>query len=427
MKITFLTVFPQAFSSFLDYPVIDRAVRNGLVTFEIIDIRDYADGCFRAVDDSPYGGGAGLLLRADTVINALGSVINEKSKTILLGPKGKKFTQAMAHELAKKEHIILIAGHFEGIDERVRKYTDEEVSIGDYILTGGESAAVIVAEAVTRLLDGALRGMSAKEESFENGILEHPQYTHPAVFEGCEVPSVLLSGNRKMIDCFNETEAVKTTARLRPDLLSRDRDFTYCMLHREYGNEAEIIRWLKDRLPVPEILYEDETFLVLAKKNGKPLRDCNRNRILKTCAAILKAFWALDVSDCPCNEGIEATVGRLKKKSLSHDSWCTLQDLEETPVSEETVFSHGSLTLDSIIVNGNGLVYLTDLQKAGFSDRYRDLACLIPSLEEIGIAKEELFALLGFNPDETRLAFFGKLKSCAGNGETIACTDMSHT
>ena len=411
MKITFLTIFPDSFSSFLSGPVIARAVNKGIVSFDVVDIREYADGCFRAVDDSPYGGGAGLLLRADTLTKALDDVKADSSRTILLGPKGRKFTQAMAHELAGEDHIILVAGHYEGVDERFRRHIDDEISIGDYILTGGESAAMIVAEAVTRLLEGALRGSSAKDESFEDGILEYPQYTHPAVFEGKSVPEVLMSGDRKRIACFNETEALKDTIRLRPDLLSYDRDFSCCSLHKDYGNEADIIRWINGRLPVPEILYEDETYLILSKKKGRSLKDCTENRILKTCAALLKAFWAMDVSGCPCCEDTEAAISKVKGRKLSYAKWNILQKLEETDLSEDRVFSHGKLTLDNIIVNGNGLLLLTGMQKAGAADRYRDLALLLPSLEEAGIRKEELFSLLGFEPDEEKIEFFGKLNS----------------
>lgn len=412
MRITFLTIFPSSFSSFSSCPVISRAVEKGIISFDVVDIREYADGCFRAVDDSPYGGGAGLLLRADTLTKALEDVKTGRSRTILLGPKGKKFTQTMAHELAGEKHIILVAGHYEGVDERFRSHIDDEISIGDYILTGGESAAMIVAEAVTRLLDGALRGSSAKEESFEDGILEYPQYTHPAVFEGKAVPEVLMSGDQKRIAYFNETEALKDTIRLRPDLLSNDRDFSCCSLHKDYGNEADIIRWIKERLPVPEILYEDETYLILSKKKGKSLKDCTKNRILKTCAAILKAFWAMDVSDCPCCESIEVAISKMKERKLSYAEWNMLQKLEgNTGLNEDRVFSHGNLKLDNIIVNGNGLLMLTGMQKAGTADRYRDLALLIPSLEEAGIRKEELFSLLGLEPDEEKIEFFGNLNS----------------
>lgn len=411
MRITFLTIFPESFSSFLDYPVIRRAIKNGIVSFDIIDIRDYADGCFRAVDDSPYGGGAGLLLRVDTLTNALNSAKTDRARAILMGPKGRKFSQRMAHELAEEENIILVAGHYEGVDERARDYVDDEISIGDYVLTGGESAAMIVAEAVTRLLDGALRGSSAKDESFENGILEYPQYTHPAVFEGKRVPDVLLCGDRKKIECFNEIEALKETIHLRPDLLTCDREFNYCSLHKSYGNEAEIIRWMNKRMPVPEILYEDESYLLLSKEKGRVLKDFTKNRILKTSAMILRSFWALDLSTCPCTESIEKTIGEMKKKKLSYEEWTMLKEMENKPFEEEYVFSHGNLTLSNIITNGNGLVMLTGMQRAGIADRYRDIATLLPSLEVAGVKREEFFALLGLKIDESKIEFFQRLNS----------------
>lgn len=411
MRITFLTIFPESFSSFLDYPVIRRAIKNGIVSFDIIDIRDYADGCFRAVDDSPYGGGAGLLLRVDTLTNALNSAKTDRARAILMGPKGRKFSQRMAHELAEEEHIILVAGHYEGVDERARDYVDDEISIGDYVLTGGESAAMIVAEAVTRLMDGALRGSSAKDESFENGILEYPQYTHPAVFEGKRVPDVLLCGDRKKIECFNEIEALKETIHLRPDLLTCDREFNYCSLHKSYGNEAEIIRWMNKRMPVPEILYEDESYLLLSKEKGRVLKDFTKNRILKTSAMILRSFWALDISDCPCSENIEMTIRELKKKRLSYSEWTALHEIEKTNFEEDYVFSHGNLTFSNIITNGNGLVMLTGMQRAGIADRYRDIATLLPSLEVTGVKREEFFALLGLKIDESKIEFFQRLNS----------------
>ena len=222
MRITFLSIFPGSFDSFLSYPVIRRAAEKGLVDIRIVDIRDYADGCFRAVDDSPYGGGPGLLLRVDTLSSALDSVRTPSSRVILLGPKGKRFSQSMAHELAEEEDIILIAGHYEGVDERFRRYIDDEISIGDYILTGGESAAMVTAEAVIRLLDGTLRDGSADVESFEDGILEYPQYTHPALFCGLAVPDVLLSGNFAEIARWQEEQSLARTRALRPDLLDED-------------------------------------------------------------------------------------------------------------------------------------------------------------------------------------------------------------
>ena len=264
MRITFLTIFPESFSSFLAYPVIKRAIKNGLVDIDIVDIKEHADGCFRAIDDSPYGGGAGLLLRADTLSAALSSVKDPSSRAILLGPKGKRFSQKIAHELAREEHIILIAGHYEGVDERFRRRIDDELSIGDYILTGGETAAITVAEAVIRLLEGALREPSPKEESFEDGILEHPQYTHPATFDGKSVPDILLCGDKERIALFNETEAIKDTIRLRPDLLKENRDFPHLSLHKGYGNEKDIIRWAGKRLLPDSFKAERKASFILS-------------------------------------------------------------------------------------------------------------------------------------------------------------------
>lgn len=415
MRITFLSIFPGSFDSFLSYPVIRRAAEKGLVDIRIVDIRDYADGCFRAVDDSPYGGGPGLLLRVDTLSSALDSVRTPSSRVILLGPKGRRFSQSMAHELAEEEDIILVAGHYEGVDERFRRYVDDEISIGDYILTGGESAAIVAAEAVIRLLDGALRAPSSAVESFEDGLLEYPQYTHPAVFDGAAVPSVLLTGDSSRISRFNEEEALKDTIRLRPDLLSHDRDFICHSLHRNPCNEAAIIRWLSDRLPVPSLVHEDAGFLMLSRPKGRPLCDAGRNKMLRTAAAALRLLWSVDISSCPCDEGIRSTIGRLKGRALAYGDWERLRELEMHAVDEDPVFSHGALSLSSIIVNGNGIVSLINLQRAGIADRYRDLASLSDSLEEAGIGKDELFSLLGMDIDEGKLDYFRNLNRLVGS------------
>ena len=406
LKITFLTLFPESFDSFLAYPVIRKAADNALVDITVADIKEYTDGCFRAIDDSPYGGGSGLLLRTDTMCNALKVTAGPSSRTILLGPKGGQFSQAKAHELTKEDHIVLIAGHYEGVDERFREYIDEEISIGDYILTGGETAAMVVAEAVIRLLDGAIKDSSAGDESFENDILEYPQYTHPALFEGRKVPEVLLSGNKAEISFFNETEAVKDTIRLRPDLLPSNRDFTHCSFHKNFRNEETIIRWAENMLPLPEILYSDKNYLLLSKLKGRQLKYAGRNKILKTCVSVLKMLWSMDVSSCPCNENTANTIEHLKQCALPYEAWCRLHDLEDRIINEDQVFSHGNLSLDNILVNGNGVTGLINLQSAGIADRYRDLAAIISSLEIAGIGKEELADLLEITVDEEKLSYF---------------------
>ena len=412
LTITMLTVLPEAFTSFLSYPVIRHAIDNGLVRIEVEDIRKHTAGCWRAVDDSPYGGGAGLLIRVDSLSRALSAVRTERSRTILLGPKGKRFTQEMARALASEEHIILVCGHYEGVDERFRSRIDEEVSIGDYILTGGESAAIVVAEAVSRLLEGALRAKATEQESFDSPLLEMPQYTHPALFEGEAVPPVLLSGDREAIERFNEIEAVKDTVRLRPDLIAHDRELKHVAVHCDYGNEAEIMKWLSGRLPVGRILFQSGEHLVLSRGRGRPLSECSRARMLSTAAALLKRLWSLDSSSCPVSCHAGDTVRKAKEGLHSARQWELCQELEKAipTLDEDSVFSHGSLTLENIYVDGKGLRRIEGLQKAGCADRYRDLATIIPSLEARGITREELASRLGMAIDEERLCFFMRLR-----------------
>ena len=229
MKITFLTIFPGLFDSFLTSPVLQRAVKKGVLEVEVIDIRDYSPGSFRHIDDSPFGGGPGMVMRCQPVLDALRAVKKELPAgglvTAALSPAGAVFSQKTAHRYAGLGHLILICGHYEGMDERIFRHVDEEVSIGDFILTGGELAAMAVADAVIRLLPGAIRAESTGDESFENGLLEYPQYTQPAVYEGESVPDVLLSGNHEKIRKWRLRESLRKTFLKRPDLLS-DRVFT---------------------------------------------------------------------------------------------------------------------------------------------------------------------------------------------------------
>ncbi len=219
MRISVLSIAPETFSGFRETPVISRAEGRGAITFECIDIRDYAEGSFRKIDDSPYGGGRGMILRVDTVFRALEAVRGPSSRVVMLSPKGQQFTQKKAREYSKLDHLVLLCGHYEGFDARISRYVDEEISIGDYILTGGELPAMIVCDSVVRLLDGSLREGSADDESFETGLLEYPQYTHPFEFNGDKVPEILLSGNHEAIDRWRREKALEETKRLRPDLL----------------------------------------------------------------------------------------------------------------------------------------------------------------------------------------------------------------
>ena len=219
MKISILTICPEQFGDFARTPLIARSVSSGLLELEIVDIREFAPGSFRDVDDSPYGGGAGMIMRAQPVLDALASVSRPGSHSVILAPIGKKYTQADAHRLALTDHLILICGHFEGMDARIYPHADELISIGDYILTGGELPAMVICDSVMRLVKGSMKEESTREESFEDGLLEYPQYTRPAEYNGERVPEVLLSGDHERIREWRRKEALRLTRELRPDLL----------------------------------------------------------------------------------------------------------------------------------------------------------------------------------------------------------------
>lgn len=219
MKITVLTIFPEMFGDFLKEPVIARALSHNIAQIEILDIRNYAGGSFRHIDDDPYGGGAGMVMRCGPVLDALESVRTSESYVAVMTPAGRRYTQKTAHFFAAMKHLILICGHYEGLDERILHHADGVFTIGDYVLTGGELPAKVVMDSVIRLLPGVLRAQATVEESFEQGILEHPQYTKPADWKGEKVPEVLLSGDHGKIRAFREQEALRITRERRPDLL----------------------------------------------------------------------------------------------------------------------------------------------------------------------------------------------------------------
>jgi len=221
VRIDILTIFPESFASFLDGPVIKRAMQRGIAIINIVDIKSFAPGSFRHIDDSPFGGGPGMVMRCQPIVDALNSVANHTTHKILLSPKGQPYTQSTARELAKSDHIVLLCGHYEGIDYRAEKYFDTQLSIGDFVLTGGELAAQVIADSIVRLLPDVLKSGSADDESFENGLLEYPQYTQPADLNGDKVPDVLRSGNRKKIDDWRRGQALLITKNARPDLFEK--------------------------------------------------------------------------------------------------------------------------------------------------------------------------------------------------------------
>ncbi|MGV3550418.1 tRNA (guanosine(37)-N1)-methyltransferase TrmD [Rhizobium sp.] len=220
-KATVLTLYPEMFPGFLGESLSGRALERGDWALEAVQIRDFATSKHRNVDDTPAGGGAGMVLRADILASAIDSVDPAGRPRLLMSPRGKPLTQARVRELAEGNGVVVVCGRFEGIDQRVIDSRGlEEVSIGDYILSGGEPAALIMLDAIVRVLPGVMGNPdSGTHESFENGLLEHPQYTRPQVFEGMEIPGVLTSGNHKAIDTWRREEALKLTAERRPDLL----------------------------------------------------------------------------------------------------------------------------------------------------------------------------------------------------------------
>jgi tRNA (guanine37-N1)-methyltransferase len=221
MKIDVLTLFPAMFAGPLDESIIKRARQKGFLDLKIHDLRDWTHDRHRTVDDRPFGGGPGMLLKPEPLFAAVESLKREKTRVILFSPSGRKFDQSIARELAQQEDLLLITGHYEGFDERVREaLVDDELSIGDYVLTNGALPAMIVVDAVTRLLPGVLGDdESSHDESFSHGLLEYPQYTRPAEFRGMKVPDVLLSGNHAEIEKWRREQAQVQTQARRPDLL----------------------------------------------------------------------------------------------------------------------------------------------------------------------------------------------------------------
>lgn len=221
MRIDVLTLFPGMFAGPLDESIIMRARRAGLLDLKIHNLRDFAHDRHKTVDDRPFGGGPGMLLKPEPIFEAVEAIAREKTRVILLSPSGRTFNQAIARELAQAEDLLLISGHYEGFDERIRQeLADDELSIGDFVLTNGALPAMVIVDTVTRLLPGALGDdQSANEESFSQGLLEYPQYTRPAEFRGLKVPDILLSGNHAQIARWRAEQSRQRTQERRPDLL----------------------------------------------------------------------------------------------------------------------------------------------------------------------------------------------------------------
>ena len=221
MKITFLTLFPEMYTNFSNTSIIGRAIAENKVTVEFINIRDFALDKFKHVDDTPYGGGAGMIMKCQPVLDALESVKTENSKVILFAANGKTYNQSLARNYSKLDHLILLCGHYEGIDARIENHVDEVLSIGDYVLTGGELASMVVADSIIRLLDGVIQEDSITDESYENGLLEYPQYTKPQDYKGEKIPAVLASGDHEKIRKWRKLQSLLLTREKRKDLFEQ--------------------------------------------------------------------------------------------------------------------------------------------------------------------------------------------------------------
>lgn len=219
MKIDILTLFKEQFNGFLKTSIIKRAIDKKQVEINLIDIRDFVQNKHRQVDDTVYGGGSGMVIMVEPVVLAIESVKTKDSKVILLTPSGEVYNQKKAIELSKEKHLIIICGHYEGIDERIKNFIDVEISIGDFVLTGGEIPSMVLVDSITRLLDGVITKESLETESFNDNLLDYAVYTKPRNFRGYEVPEVLVSGNHELIKKYREEERIRRTNEKRKDLL----------------------------------------------------------------------------------------------------------------------------------------------------------------------------------------------------------------
>lgn len=224
MKIDILTLFPEMFDGFINTSIIKRAIEKEKVTINLINFRDYSPLNNKQVDDTPYGGGSGMILRCEPIFECLDSLDTSEAYIILLSPEGTKYKQSVAKRLLEHKHLIIICGHYEGFDERIKTRVDEVISIGDYILTGGEIPAMAITDSITRLIPGVITNGSLLDESFNDSLLDYPTYTKPAEYRGLKVPDVLTSGNHQKINEYRTTSRIEKTKDLRPDLMEDNND-----------------------------------------------------------------------------------------------------------------------------------------------------------------------------------------------------------
>ena len=272
MKIDILTLFPEMFEGFKTQSIIKRAIENKKVQINTINFRDYSKDKHKKVDDTPYGGGNGMVLMCQPIFDAVNDIKTKKSKVILLSPSGEKFNQKKAIELSKEKHLIFICGHYEGFDERIKTIVDEEISIGDYVLTGGEIPSMVISDCVVRLIPDVIKKESYEKESFYDNMLDYPSYTKPRNYNGLAVPDVLLSGDHKKILKWREEKKVELTNKKRPDLLNKK--------YKIIKNKTDDKIFLDDIINIKVTIVSDENDIrkyVLQKSDLKKLKISNFN------------------------------------------------------------------------------------------------------------------------------------------------------
>lgn len=247
MRFIVLTLFPDMFVGFKENSIIKRAIGKEIVEIKIVNIRDYTKDKYSRVDTPPIGGGAGLIMKCQPIVDAIKDNLSSKTYKIMMSPKGQTYNQNKAIDLSKQDEILILCGHYEGVDERVNDYIDENISIGDYILTGGEIGSMVIIDSITRLLDGAITNASLDEETFNNNLLEYPQYTEPKEFEGKKVPDILYTGNHLAISKYRLKESLRITRKYRPDLFEK---------HTLSKEEKKLLKEIDENITNPKWLVD---------------------------------------------------------------------------------------------------------------------------------------------------------------------------
>ncbi len=290
MKIDILTLFPDMYEGFLNTSIVKSAIDRELVYINTVNIRDYSKDKHKKVDDTPYGGGSGMVLTCQPVFDAVKDIKEDNSKVILMTPQGTKYNQKIAYNLSKEEHLIIICGHYEGFDERIRSICDMELSIGDYVLTGGELPSMVVTDSVVRLIDGVIDSGSHLNDSFNDDKLDYPTYTKPREYEGMEVPDVLLSGDHKKIEEWRSKSKEERTANRRPDLLNKKYNLEECIINGEiklddflgYSLNPKNDAKRTDVIAIKNLkIYESSFIEMIAKRNLEKKIEQLLNLILK--------------------------------------------------------------------------------------------------------------------------------------------------